>query len=139
MADVAARPYAPEIEDLWGTAQIAATPTVVNTVGEVGFERETVFAADVENTFCFNIVYIPGVTLRSVLAVCLTYKDDFFYLDHDGLDIHEGGENMIEAMENFRSFFLSDFRHWLGTNDSEMSKSARELKARYLNIASIDE
>ena len=83
-----------------------------------------------------ELTTITGIGyLKTPLKVSVRFSNGYYAISSSELDIHEGGNTLLSALQSFEYFFLEDFRNWQDSSDAMLTEDALSLKAKYLRYA----
>lgn len=93
-------------------------------------EAKLSYVVELELTTITGIGY-----LKTPLKVSVRFSNGYYAISSSELDIHEGGNTLLSALQSFEYFFLEDFRNWQDSSDAMLTEDALSLKAKYLRYA----
>lgn len=114
---------------------------MINSEETLGSGADTIEVPEFRYTDKFDMILsqIPGLSHRLIKPIPITIKpeENFYFVHNDEFDINEGGTSIEEALKEFYNFFINDLENWINSRDKELSKDARELKAKYLEYVDV--
>ena len=81
-----------------------------------------------EYSFKKIFVFDQQVTLKKELKAQLSYRNGYYYLDNDYLDIHCLGGNEETVKQDFLECFMMDKEYYCDCDKTELSPSGLKLR-----------
>lgn len=79
-------------------------------------------------------VTIDGHPLTTALLVKVSYHGGYYEIEHEELALFGTGRTQAEAVEDFISFLIADFRHYALANRGDLNPGAQQLADTYRRL-----